>query len=148
MLNANIPKDKEKEVHAMLVEFEQRLAEVIGFKLRLSVGEIKPDKMPNPQDVKMSIIHVSNVVAEVFEIEKSDMISKCRLYKFVDARAMCYNIIRSFIPDVSLQTIGKYFDGRDHSTVLYGLELFNERMVTDKTFAERYFKILDQLNIK
>ena len=148
MLNVSVPKDKEKEVHAIIVEAEQRIAEVIGFKLRLSIGEIKPDKMPEMKDVKMSIIHISNVVAEVFEIEKSDMISKCRLYKFVDARAICYNIIRSFIPDVSLQTIGKYFDGRDHSTVLYGLELFNERMVTDKTFAEKYFKILDQLKIK
>lgn len=138
--------EKTRKMSVMLQEYEAQLCELIGFcvKINVSYTELK-EPMPVQHDIKETIIHISNIVAEVYDIEKSDMLSSNRIPELVAARTTCYKIIRDTLPKISLKTIGKEFNGRDHSTVIHGIQMFDDRMLTEKVFAEKYFRVLEKL---
>jgi chromosomal replication initiator protein len=47
-----------------------------------------------------------------------------------------------------LDEIGKVFDNRDHSTVLYSIQQVEKKMKTDNAFAEKVKAIKTNINSK
>ena len=56
-------------------------------------------------------------------------------------------LIRS-MTNLSLDDIGKVFDNRDHSTVLYSIKQVEKQMKKDSSFAERVKEIKTNINSK
>ena len=65
----------------------------------------------------------------------------------VAARQIAMYLIRS-MTNLSLDDIGKVFDNRDHSTVLYSIKQVEKQMKKDSSFAERVKEIKTNINSK
>ena len=70
-----------------------------------------------------------------------------RIRDAVAARQIAMYLIRS-MTNLSLDDIGKVFDNRDHSTVLYSIKQVEKQMKKDPSFAERVKEIKTNINSK
>ena len=64
-----------------------------------------------------------------------------------EARQIAMYLIRS-MTNLSLDEIGKVFDNRDHSTVLYSIQQIEKKMKKDASFAEMVKEIKTNINSK
>ena len=113
-------------------ELEGAFNKVIAFsklnkaELTLSLAEeaikdmIYPDK---PKEITPSLI--INVVAEHFGVSIEDIVSKKRNKEIVIPRQVYMYLCRE-LTDVSLDNIGNNIGGKDHSTVMHGIEKIKE----------------------
>ena len=78
------------------------------------------------------------IVAHVggyYDVEPEDIRSQKRGRNYTTARQVAMYLIRS-MTTLSQDEIGDYFNGRDHSTVIYSLRQIENRMREDSTLAE------------
>ena len=78
------------------------------------------------------------IVAHVggyYDVEPEDIRSQKRGRNYTTARQVAMYLIRS-MTTLSQDEIGDYFNGRDHSTVIYSLRQIESRMREDSTLAE------------
>ena len=113
-------------------ELEGAFNKVIAFaklnkaELTLALAEeaikdmIYPDK---PKEITPSLI--INVVAEHFGVSIEDIVSKKRNKEIVIPRQVYMYLCRE-LTDVSLDNIGNNIGGKDHSTVMHGIEKIKE----------------------
>lgn len=83
------------------------------------------------------IIRMDDIVAAVvsrFGVKLGDLQSKRRTQSVVFPRQVAMALART-LTGMSLEEIGTFFGGRDHSTVLYALERIAERRRVDSDFA-------------
>lgn len=85
------------------------------------VKKLLADPFPEKASKPVSINTIQNAVCSYFNISKSDLIGSKRSSSIVYARHIAIYLART-LTDESLPTIGKYFGGRDHSTILYAYE--------------------------
>lgn len=85
------------------------------------VRKLLADPFPEKASRPVSINTIQNTVCSYFNISKSDLIGSKRSSSIVYARHIAIYLART-LTDESLPTIGKYFGGRDHSTILYAYE--------------------------
>ena len=64
--------------------------------------------------------------------------------ELVNARHMAMFLCRE-LTSSSLISIGKYFGGRDHSTVIHACRTIEERVQQDGSFAKQVLAIKQQL---
>lgn len=67
----------------------------------------------------ISIRLIQLEVARHYGIEVEHMRSACRLRQYARPRQVAMALSCEFLPGKSLPTIGHYFGGRDHTTVLH-----------------------------
>ena len=115
-------------------ELEGAFNKVIAFaklnkaELTLSLAEeaikdmIYPDK---PKEITPSLI--INVVAEHFGVSIEDIVSKKRNKEIVIPRQVYMYLCRE-LTDVSLDNIGNNIGGKDHTTVMHGIEKIKENI--------------------
>ena len=63
------------------------------------------------------------------------------------ARQIAMYLIRA-MTNLSLDEIGKVFDNRDHSTVLYSIQQVEKKMKKEPAFAEAVKEIKTNINSK
>lgn len=89
---------------------------------------IAPHKSIQPRQVTMDVIQ--EVVASQFDITIEDMVSKKRSRKIAYPRQIAMYLCRE-ITGSSLPQIGRFFGGRDHTTVLHACDKINKKKGTD-----------------
>ena len=57
-------------------------------------------------------------------------------------------VMAAVMTNLSLDEIGKVFDNRDHSTVLYSIQQIEKKMKKDAAFAEMVKEIKTNINSK
>ncbi len=77
---------------------------------------------------------IAEVVTEHFGVRVSDLKSMSRSQSVVQPRHVSMFLARQHT-SLSLEEVGRYFGGRDHSTVLYGVEKMEKRRRVDGDFA-------------
>ena len=75
-------------------------------------------------------------VAERFAVPTDALSGKRRTRKIAQPRQIAMYLMRQ-LTDLSLVDIGRYFGGRDHTTVIYACAKVSEQAATDNVFAER-----------
>lgn len=93
---------------------------------------------------------VHEIMAKVsyeLQITSSDMKGKCRKRETVEARQIAISFIFENT-DLSLQKIGNIFGGRNHATVIYSKNTFDDLYATDKLFKIKVDNIKSKLNFK
>ncbi len=90
------------------------------------------------QTVKIPVI--LEVVAARFGVKVSDLQSKKRSKSFTYPRHVCMYVARQ-LTSQSLEEIGGYFGGRDHSTVLHASRAIAKQVEQDPQLAERLDEI-------
>lgn len=86
-------------------------------------------------------------IAKYYSLEESVIRGQQRIRDAVSARQIAMYLIRS-MTNLSLDEIGKVFDNRDHSTVLYSIQQIEKKMKKDPAFAETVKEIKTNINSK
>ena len=86
-------------------------------------------------------------ISKYYSLEESVIRGQQRVRDAVAARQIAMYLIRS-MTNLSLDEIGKVFDNRDHSTVLYSIQQIEKKMKKDSAFAEMVKEIKTNINSK
>ena len=89
--------------------------------------------------------NILDYISKYYGIEKEVICGQQRVKDAVAARQIAMYLIRS-ITNLSAVEIGKIFDNRDHSTVLYSLKQVEKQMKKDAAFAETVKEIKTNIN--
>lgn len=90
---------------------------------------------PRPQEPKteVTIQAIIGVVADYFQIRLSDMQSKQRQRSIALPRQVCMYLARR-CTRLSLEEIGGFFGGRDHTTVLHAIRTVEDKIARETDF--------------
>lgn len=94
---------------------------------------------------QMSEQKIINTVADYYNITPTQLTGKVRTGQIALARHIAMYLIR-FTIDVPLKKIGDMFGGRDHTTVMSGIEKVESMLKTDETLKEAVEELKRRLN--
>lgn len=97
--------------------------------------------------LEINIEFIQKSVCEYFNISVEDMKSKSRKKELVIPRQVGIYIAKNYTT-LSLKTIGLYYGGRDHSTVIHSVESVEDMMVTDKKFRAQMVELQKRMKLK
>lgn len=89
---------------------------------------------------------IAEVVAEFYNISMEDLIKQSRKKEFVKPRQIAMYLIRREL-DSSFPSIGDFFGGRDHTTVMHAVEKMESLVKEKESFKQEVDLILDKLFI-
>ena len=84
---------------------------------------------------EVSIDYIQKTVCEFFDVPLEKLKEKTRKRAIVQARQLSMYLAKNFTKN-SLKVIGKYFGGRDHSTVIHSCQAIQNLLDTDNDFKE------------
>ena len=90
---------------------------------------------------------ILDYISKYYSLEESVIRGQQRIRDAVQARQIAMYLIRS-MTNLSLDDIGKVFDNRDHSTVLYSIQQVEKKMKKEPAFAETVKEIKTNINSK
>jgi chromosomal replication initiator protein len=85
--------------------------------------------------VSVSIDDIVRAAIAHFGLKMTDLKGKKRTKKIALARQICMYLAREFT-ELTLQEIGAYFGGRDHTTILYGISKIQTNSAQDQSLSE------------
>lgn len=138
VINESIIQYIAENINSNIRELEGALNKVIAFS-RINNCEITEDFA---KDVLKDIIspeadkvidpnYIISVVAEHFTLSVNDIIGKQRSSKYVVPRQICMYLCKE-MTETSLKDIGEYLGGRDHTTVMHGINKIENEINTDE----------------
>jgi len=86
-------------------------------------------------------------ISKYFRVDEELIRGQQRVQEAVAARQVAIYLIRA-ITNRSLVEIGRFFDNRDHATVLYSIKQVEKKMKSDPSFAEMVKEIKTNINSK
>lgn len=98
-------------------------------------SEVFGEEEPGPQR-QIRIQDIMNAVTEQFDVKLSDLQGRRRSRSVVLPRQVCMYLARQ-LTHHSLEEIGGFFGGRDHTTVLHANKLITNRRNEDPQFSMR-----------
>lgn len=95
---------------------------------------------------EISMEYIQKLVCEYFEVPVEMVKSKTRKREIVQARQISMYLAKSHTK-TSLKSIGAFFGGRDHSTVIYACQTVEDLIDTDKKFKAYVYDIQKKLKM-
>lgn len=95
---------------------------------------------------EISIEYIQKLVCDYFEVPLEMVKSKTRKREIVQARQISMYLAKSYTK-TSLKSIGAFFGGRDHSTVIYACQTVVDLIETDKKFKSYVTDIQKKLKL-
>ena len=102
---------------------------------------ISPDK---PKEITPQLI--IEVVSDHFNISVDQMISKNRSSGISKPRQIAMYLCKTMVSEVSLDTVGSLLGGRDHSTIIHGVNKITDEIETNETMAATVETIKKKIN--
>ena len=93
---------------------------------------------------QITIQHIISAVTDFYNVKLSDLQSKRRYKSITGPRQVCMWLARKRTR-FSLEEIGIYFGGRDHTTVMHSIKTVDERVAADPTFLHQLEKLDEQI---
>ena len=78
--------------------------------------------------------------SKIFDVSKDHIRAKSRKKHIVKARQVAMYLSKK-LTNHSLVSIGLHFGGRDHSTVIHGIEMVNQQLKIDSSFRDKIARI-------
>ncbi len=97
---------------------------------------------PRPQTVDLQ--DVATQIAKKCGISVADLKSKNRNKDVSNARQIACYIMKK-LTNHSLQAIGQFLNGRDHSTIIHAISTVEERRKTDRLFAVKIQRLEEEI---
>jgi chromosomal replication initiation ATPase DnaA len=79
---------------------------------------------------------ITPFVAEFYGVSMANLKGHSRLQTLVIARHVCWYLARQHTR-LSLLEVGKFFGGRDHTSIMHGVHRIAEQMKTDLTLNDQ-----------
>ena len=107
------------------------------------------DALRDYADASTDIITIDHIVdntCEYFRVKKEDLIGKKKNKEIVVPRQICIYLICDILgQSVPLVSIGEYFGGRDHTTIMHARDKISEEIKTNEVVAGRVKDIKDKI---
>ena len=94
------------------------------------VKDVIKERVGLPFTSDLSIEDIVRKVSDVSSVPEKEIIGKSRKMELVEARQISMYLCRD-IMGTSLNNIGVYFGGRDHTTVMHAVKTINNKKTTD-----------------
>ena len=94
------------------------------------VTEVVKERVGGKIGNEVSIENIVKKVSEISHVKENDIVGKSRKMEIAEARQVCMYLCRD-IMGTSLNNIGLFFGGRDHTTVMHALKTVNEKKTSD-----------------
>ena len=101
---------------------------------------------PRGAQTQVTIEDIVRVVTEEFGVRVADMQSKKRTRSIVLPRQVCMYLARLLTPH-SLEEIGRYFGGRDHSTVIHAEDKIRSNLTENSSLARTIDNLKNALRV-
>lgn len=139
--NLNVPYDVldyiANYIESNIRELEGALVRLVAYSTltnkplnMATAAEALKDILPPPMPRKITIENIQKTVAEHFNVNMVDLLSKKRSKHLVYPRQIAMFLCRK-MTDASYPQIGEQFGGRDHTTVLHAFEKIEQDIKTD-----------------
>ena len=94
----------------------------------------------------ITIDHVVNATCEYYSLTKDELVGKKKNKEIVIPRQICIYLICDILgQSVPLVSIGEYFGGRDHTTVMHARDKIGESIKTNDVLASQVKDIRDKV---
>jgi len=93
---------------------------------------------------QLSIKYITTIVSQACNVNIKSILGKSRKMELVNARHIAMFLCRE-LTSSSLISIGEFFGGRDHSTVIHACRMIEEKLENDASFVKRLEIIQQQL---
>ena len=94
------------------------------------VKDVIKERVGSSFSSNLSIEDIVRKVSEVSRVPEKEIIGKSRKMELVEARQISMYLCRD-IMEISLNNIGVYFGGRDHTTVMHAVKTINDKKLKD-----------------
>ncbi len=94
---------------------------------------------------QITLTNIINAVTAFYSVKLSDLQSKRRHKSITGPRQVCMWLARKRTR-FSLEEIGAYFGGRDHTTVMHSIKTVDEHMSKDPSFASQIETLTQQIS--
>jgi len=101
-------------------------------RLEVIVAPIMPEMLGRPQAGSMRLL--VECAARRLGVSVAEFMGPARVMPLAAVRQACFGMLRRH-EGRSLAQIGRYFGGRDHTTVMHGIKAHQERMQRQPEFA-------------
>ncbi len=98
-----------------------------------------------PRSNSVALQDIIEVVTKYYQVKLSDLQSRRRFKSITEPRQVCMWLARQKTR-FSLEEIGGYFGGRDHTTVMHSIDVVEDRRKEDSTFARLIDQFAEQLS--
>jgi chromosomal replication initiator protein len=122
-------------------ELEGAVTKVLGYatlmkcELNLETACVAMKDVIKKRDSVITMDNIVKLTTEWFNVKLSDLQSKKRTKSIAEPRQVAMYIAKR-LTNHSLQEIGAYFGGRDHSTVLHAYNKVKTRTKADDAFKD------------
>jgi chromosomal replication initiator protein len=99
----------------------------------VAIRPVKPVALPSFQRRFCPVAHIQAVVAASYRINVEHMRSKSRDRCVAWPRQVAMYLSRA-LTEKSFPDLGKYFGGRDHTTVIYSIKAVEKRIAEDPIY--------------
>jgi chromosomal replication initiator protein len=107
--------------------------------------EVAKNALGEPTEGRISQVTLHNIidaVTQFYNVKLSDLQSRRRHKSVTEPRQVCMWLARKRTR-FSLEEIGAFFGGRDHTTVMHSIKTVSDRKTIDATFARQLDQIED-----
>ena len=80
--------------------------------------------------------YILSTVGDHFGLTIEDLCSKKKSAKYMQPRQICMYLCREMLMNANLSDIGNYIGGRDHSTIIHGINKIEQLMETDEELRQ------------
>lgn len=122
----------------------QGMAMLQAGQIDLELAKAALGDSATPEQRRITIQMILDVVTKYYNVRLSDLQSKKRHKSIAFPRQVCMFLARRYTR-YSLEEIGGYFGGRDHTTVLHAVRTVDADVKNDKEVAEQLTQIEGQL---
>ncbi|MBC6408854.1 MAG: chromosomal replication initiator protein DnaA [Ekhidna sp.] len=98
-------------------------------------------------DSEVGIDYIQKTVSDYFRVSQDDLKAKTRKKEIVIARQVAMYFSKDYT-NHSLKSIGYYFGGRDHSTVIHALQSVSDMLDTDARFRYSVDELKKKLKMR
>lgn len=141
----NISRQAMTEANRILQEARTNLCAVLNCEVDLQVKiETAVSKLNGGYVI--SINDIVDIVSEQLNVSKFNIISKCRLREYTEARHISMMLCTS-LTSLPLKVIGKYFN-RDHSTVIHARETIENLLSYENDVKMKYEKCFQACDVR
>jgi chromosomal replication initiator protein len=135
------------KIQNALKKASNRISHLTNMKVQLYVEFIPEIIVQRDREIDLlKMENIFNAVSSVTGTKKSEIVSSSRKKECVRARQMTYYFIKKRITHLSLKSIGRIIGGRDHTSVMNGIEKCKDFIETEleyKAQIEQIQQILD-----
>ena len=108
------------------------------------VKDVVKERVGSGPSKELSMEDIVRKVSEVSGISEGGIVGKSRKKEIVEARQTAMFLCRSIL-ESSLSSVGIFFGGRDHTTVMHAIKTIEEKKSKKKNIGENIAQITQEL---